>query len=614
VCSTKEEVVTQDAAAPGRSVLLVEAEAFIDKGGWVVDQQFMDQMGSPYLLAHGLGVPVKDAVTTANFPGRGTYWVWIRTCDWTAPWSAAESPGRFELLVQGRPIQTVFGNGGRGWHWQAGGLIEVQDTTVELRLHDLTGFEGRCDAIAFTTDAECAPPSEPNELAEWRKRALGLPDVAPEAAAYDLVVAGGGVAGVCCAVSAARLGLKVALIHDRPVLGGNNSSEVGVAADARLCLDPFPRIGTVTRCVADGLPRAGPGTVRLQWDREKLRIAQAERTLDLFLNWRLTGIEKDNGGIAVAIAKHIEDSTELRFRAPLFADCTGDGNLGYLGGAEYRQGREGRDETQEPLAPARGDRLTLATSNLWFAVPTLALSVFPLCPWAVTFSDEMYRENREYYRWGFPCYETAGGWLWQSGWDRDTVADAERIRDYNFMAIYGHWSFLKNQSRRREEFSRWRLAWVAYIAGKRESRRLLGDYVLSQHDLVDRPALPDAFVMGSYMIDLHRPRVSGHFPHGEFVLGDHITDKRIEPYPIPWRCLYSRNVPKLMMGGRCLSATHVAHSSARIINTTGMMGEVMAMGAFLCRTHNALPREIYERHLSELRRLAARGVPERAPS
>ena len=116
------------------------------------------------------------------------------------------------------------------------------------------------------------------------------------------------------------------------------------------------------------------------------------------------------------------------------------------------------------------------------------------------------------------------------------------------------------------------------------------------------------------MIDLHRPRVSGHFPHGEFVLGDHITDKRIEPYPIPWRCLYSRNVPNLMMGGRCLSATHVAHSSARIINTTGMMGEVMAMGAFLCRTHNALPREIYERHLSELRRLAARGVPERAPS
>ncbi|HEG43790.1 MAG TPA: FAD-dependent oxidoreductase, partial [Phycisphaerales bacterium] len=209
--------------------VLVEAEGFDDTGGWVVDQQFMQVMGSPYLLAHGMGEPVADAVTTVTFPSTGTYKMWVRTKDWVpGAWTA---PGRFQVLIDGTAVGGTFGTIA-GWTWQDGGTINVTNTQVQIKLHDLTGFDGRCDAIYFDTNTSAVPVdfdvNNPHLNRQWRNGLLGLPDTPPDGGTFDVVIVGGGIAGCAAAMAAEKEGLTVALIQDRPLLGGNNSSEIRV--------------------------------------------------------------------------------------------------------------------------------------------------------------------------------------------------------------------------------------------------------------------------------------------------------------------------------------------------------------------------------------------------
>ncbi len=218
--------------------VLLEAEQFAETGGWDVDQQFMEQMGSSYLLAHGLGVPVKDAVTAAQFPAPGKYRVWVRTRDWVAPWKAPGAPGKFQVLVDGKALAETFGTKGAEWHWQDGGTVEV-GAVAKVALHDLTGFEGRCDAVLFSKDVAFTPPNDLKTLAAFRHAALALPAQPENGGTFDLVVVGGGIAGTSAAVSAARNGLTVALVQDRPVLGGNGSSEVRVWPEGHTRQKPF---------------------------------------------------------------------------------------------------------------------------------------------------------------------------------------------------------------------------------------------------------------------------------------------------------------------------------------------------------------------------------------
>ncbi len=170
------------------SDVLVEAESFKDPGGWVLDPQFLDTMGSPYLLAHGLGKPVENATTEIEFPESGQYVVWVRTKNWVPKWS----PGQFKLLVDGKELQPVFGTGQDDWAWHRGGTIDVTKPRVRLELNDLTGFDGRCDAIFFTTRQKFIPPNQPGpSMQKWRKSLLGLPTVPPSAGHFDVVVVGG---------------------------------------------------------------------------------------------------------------------------------------------------------------------------------------------------------------------------------------------------------------------------------------------------------------------------------------------------------------------------------------------------------------------------------------
>ncbi len=152
--------------------ILVEAESFTDKGGWILDQQFMDQMGSPYLNAHGMGVPVKDASTTVLFPETGTYHIYVRTFNWTSPWYNGEGAGKFKLGIAGRKLPAVLGASGNQWEWQYAGSANIKNKETVITLHDLTGFNGRCDAVYFTTEKGKIPPSEIGESASFRKKLL----------------------------------------------------------------------------------------------------------------------------------------------------------------------------------------------------------------------------------------------------------------------------------------------------------------------------------------------------------------------------------------------------------------------------------------------------------
>ena len=575
--------------------LLVEAESFNTKGGWVVDQQFMDLMGSPYLLAHGLGTPVDDAVTEVTFPEKGTYHVYVRTYNWTSPWKTGEGAGKFSLSVGKKRLPSVLGSQGNTWMWQKAGEISVKHLKTTITLHDQTGFDGRCDAIYFTTEENRLPPSDIKKLDAFRRKALSLPAEVPVAGEYDLVVVGAGIAGMSAAVSAARLGCKVALINDRPVIGGNNSSEIRVHLGGRIEVGPYKELGGLQK--EFGPENGGNAQPAENYeDRKKMDWISREKNITLFLNYRAFAVEKENDKIVSVTAKHIENSHELKFKAPLFADCTGDGTIGFLAGADYRMGREGRDEFGESIAPEQADKMTMGASVQWYSIDNGKPCSFPEFNYGVTFDEESC-EN-----------VTMGEWTWETGMNYDQIYDFERIRDYGMLVVYSNWSFLKNHLKENEAYKNRKLGWVAYIAGKRESRRLMGDYILKEDDLTKNVFHEDASFTTTWSIDLHwpDPENSKHFPGNEFkAVTKHIL---IYPYAAPYRCLYSRNINNLFMAGRNISVTHVALGTTRVMRTTGMMGEVVGMAASLCKKHATTPRGVYQSYLNELKQLMEKGV------
>ncbi len=575
--------------------LLVEAESFEEKGGWVVDQQFMDEMGSPYLMAHGLGYVVENASTSVRIGETGKYSVFVRTKNWVANWSDADAPGKFKLIIGGKPIDKVFGTESGEWSWEKVDGVELEAKEYKLELKDLTGFNGRCDAIIITSDADFIPPSSLEELAKFRKKKLGISTKPSSAGEFDFVVIGGGMAGTCAAISAARLGVKTALVQNRPVLGGNNSSEVRVHLGARINLEPYPALGNLVNEI--GPTKGGNAEPKGNYeDDKKLQAVLNEENLTLFLNCHANEVVAKNGKITKVIAQHIETGEKLSFEAPLFADCTGDGTIGALAGAEYMIGRESRSTYGEKTAPKKADKLTMGVSVQWFSEEVDEKAPFPDIQWGLTWNKKKAEAI------------TKGDWNWETGMGMDMTKEFEKIRDYGMLVVFSNWSFVKNHSKSKEEFLNEKLKWVAYVGGKRESRRLLGDYVLIEQDLINHNVYPDGTVPTSWTIDLHYPDPKNEklFPGASFKSIAKHTE--IYPYPIPFRCLYSKNISNLMMAGRNISVSHVALGTVRLMRTTGMMGEVLGMAASICKEGNIYPRDIYEAYFEELVELMEKGV------
>jgi hypothetical protein len=565
------------AAPPANGAqLLVEAESLATPGGWKLDTQFIHEMGSPYLLAHGLGRPVGDASDTIDLPEAGAYHVYVRTKDWVERWGAVGDPGRFRVAVNGTVLEEVFGDEGAEWHWEYGGTVALSSTTATIALQDMTGFDGRVDALYFTTDKDDVPPDSDKILDDWRMDRLGLPADPEVVGGYDLVVIGGGYAGMGSALSAARMGIKVALIQNRAVLGGNGSSEVRVWAKGNIRRGKFPRIGEIIAEIADSATKS-PGRAEEFGDEHKEAVVRAEENIDLFLNHHAYAVEMDGNRIASVLAFDTRTSARKEFRGSLFADCTGHGTIGAIAGADCDMTESGR----------------MGMSNMWRWAEAAEPVPFPETPWALNLEMDDFPYPREFH----------AEWFWESGYDQDPLGDAEGIRDWNLRAAYGAFNAMKNRGGAADHAKAY-LEWIAYIGGPRESRRLMGDVVLTEDDIVAKREFPDGCVPSTWSIDLHYPKEQymKKFPDNPFI-SYAVHDRRVDRlygYPVPYRCFYSRNIENLFMAGRDISVTHEALGTVRVMQTLGMVGEVVGKAASICIEHDTLPRGVYEAHLPQL--------------
>ena len=557
--------------------IFVECESFDNRGGWVVDPQFVEQMGSPYLMAHGMGEPVENASTTIEFPSGGSYHIWARTTDWApGPW---ESPGQFNIWLDEEQAPKTMGYY-KGWGWNYAGKVKVKGGPVLLQLEDLTGFNGRCDAL-YISNKYRTPTNQRDYLKDMRSRFSGDRVTPEETQTFDLVVVGGGIAGCGASIAAAEQGMKVALIHDRPVLGGNASSEIRVHTLG--IYGHFERILKMldTKHYPNGSPLA------LADEKKRHENMESYSNISLYLNYRAFHANTEDQVITSVDARHTFSGEQIRFSAPYFVDCTGDGWIGYWAGAEFNYGREADtlygeswEQYGELWSPEAEDQQVLGASVLWRSMYSDSVYEFPEVPWAMEVAGR-YAARK-------------GTWNWElisDSWHQ--VDHAEQIRDHMLKAIYG--SFYNEK--RKPGADHLKLEWVSYLLGKRESRRLVGDYIYTFNDMRESRTFPDAVVHEIREVDVHYSQNKLDDSKPDFL--SEAMYFPAEPYQIPYRSLYSKNIGNLFMAGRCFSCSHVGLGGPRVMRTTGQMGAAVGYAASLCTSHQCSPRELYENHLSE---------------
>ena len=560
--------------------VLVEAASFKDRGGWVLDTQFYQQMGGCYLLAHGMGVPVKNASTSIDLPKAGKWYIYARTKDWCpGDWDA---PGRFKLIVNGTELETTLGTQ-KDWNWQDAGSITMDSAgSVKIQLKDLTGFDGRLDSLYFTQTKSPKLPNKLKELFDWKDQLTGRSKLKVEEENFDLVIVGGGITGCGAALAADSKGIKVALIQDRPLFGGNASQEVrvhtlGIHGHGS---DILKKIDT---------KHYPNGDAKAKIDQIKREKAMAESGVKLFANHLAIGLSKTGNKINSVEARNSSTGIIKRFKAPQFIDCTGDGWLGFWAGAEFRYGREAHSEFGEEWkqkgdlwSPKVADNKVMGTSVLWNSYKASKPSKFPKVPWAMPVVGKHGHHKGEWY-WEFTRN------------DLSQIDDAEYIRDHLFRAIYGNFYNYKKHPKNALQA----LKWVAYVGGKRESRRIVGDYIYSMQDAVKKTNFADSVVHEKREIDAHYQRAE--IGDDEDYKSKALFYKTHGHYYIPFRSLYSKDIENLMIAGRCFSCTHIGLSGPRVMNTCGQMGIATGYAAVLCKKYSLNPREIGKKHIKELR-------------
>jgi len=603
-CASAEESKTE-------SVIWLEAEQFDETGGWSNDCQFVDLMGSPYLLATGLGKPVDDAFTTVHIPKNGRYNLWVRCKDWLPD----HSPGQFQVQVGGQMSPVTFGKAETdAWQWVDGGTFELEAGQVQVRLRDQTGWWGRCDAIVLA-DRTFKPANGLRALAKQRLNLLGFSAGIKDMGSYDVVVIGGGPAGCGAAVAAARHGARVAFVQDRPVLGGNASSEIAIPPMGYIGRPPDKV--NVTGLAEEFFPKQD---WRAFADSRKIEsIVCAEENISLFLNTRAIGVEMTSENrIKSVIALNVNSGQRMRFCAPLFIDCTGHGWIGYYAGAEYRMGQEARSEFNESLAPVKAGSRTMG-NNLYNAQFRTHDKPAPFkCPdWAYKWtrpddfeplnSHQRLDEVRRPPNFDGPSRgkgrnpgDDINGRVYRTWWVEyggmlDIIKDAEKIRDELFRINIGLWNYAKNHNpKTREKNKNRELVWLTYVMGVRESRRLVGDYIMTQRDFDEQIVHRDTIAFTDWGIDVHHPE-------GFWVKGnDCIHVYKGKRTCIPYRTLYSANIVNLFMAGRCHSATHIALGATRVMRPVCMMGQAAGTAAAIAKEYGTTPRGIYEDHIDQL--------------
>jgi hypothetical protein len=484
---------------------------------------------------------------------------------------------------------TVFGEySSSEWKWQNGGIFSLEEGEITLAIKDLTGWYGRCDAILLTTDLDFSPPNEREKIEEF-KESIGTLKKPVKASKYDVVVAGGGLAGISAALAASGLGCKVALIQNRPVLGGNAGEEIKVhvlGAGSATHSYAARETGIVEELKLEMANQAHDW--EMGWPNHIfLDAVEKEENIDLFLDTEATyPIMEDNQIIGLKGVKP-RTGENFIFYGKTFIDCTGDGTIGYNAGAEYQRGMESKYEFDEDLAPEEANNYVLGSTIMYECNDTGETIEFVKPPWARHFnSSDLPREPA--------LSDKPSVWWIEYGGTLDTIYDAEEIRDELLRIVYGMWDYVKRNDKNSRNYE---LSWAGLAAGKRESRRLVGDYILNQNDLESATLFPDRVAYGGWPIDLHPPEgiYSGEPPCEQHQLSN--------IYSIPFRCLYSKNIENLMFAGRDISATHVALASTRVMGTCAVCGEVAGVASYLCKKYDSNPRDICKSHLLELQQI-----------
>lgn len=408
----------------------------------------------------------------------------------------------------------------------------------------------------------------------------------------DVCVVGGGMAGICAAVGAARHGARVVLMHDRPVVGGNASSECRVhisGADRTNSIPNMRETGVLEEVRLENVARNPPSSWA-EWDIVLYGKVAAEPNITTLLNCSCLDATMEGERIASVTGWQLTSQTAHTVSAAVFVDCSGDGVLAPLTGAQFRMGREARAEYGESIAPEVADARTMGMTICFQAREYDSPQPFIPAPWANRYEDD---SDVPYGAGAHQGWYRMGYWWVELGGEQDSIRDTEAIRDELLRTSLGLWDHIKNRGDHGAE--NWALEWLQFMPAKRESRRYIGDHVLTQGDVEAEGKFADLVAYGGWSMDDHHP---AGFRSGRLgkeqgrVIPPTIFHHAPSPYGIPYRALYSRNTANLMFAGRCASATHAAMSSTRVMGTACSMGQAAGVAAALAARAGVTPREI----------------------
>ena len=407
----------------------------------------------------------------------------------------------------------------------------------------------------------------------------------------DVCVIGGGIGGMFTAISAARHGAKVVLMQDRPVLGGNASSEIRMwISGAGTRVRDLQETGIMEELQLENMHR-NPKRNYSTWDALLYEMVRFEKNIDLLLNCTCHDVVMD--GDRIKSVEGFQLTTYLRHtvEAKIFADCSGDSILAPLTGAEYRVGREAKSEHGEEFGLDVADNHTMGMSILLQCRETDHPISYAPPTWAYDFPTDEDMNNKPH---NIYAINTNFYWI-ELGGMQNSIDDTEEVRDELLKIAFGVWDHMKNHGDHGAE--NWDLEWVGFLPGKRESRRYVGDYVLTQQDVEQCPRFEDTVAYGGWQIDNHLP---GGF-HMDAKGGNHLQKRRLsEPYSIPLRSLYSKNIENLMFAGRNISASHIAFSSTRVMGTIGVIGQAVGTAAAIATANGLTPREAAKTKIKEI--------------
>ena len=477
-------------------------------------------------------------------------------------------------------------------------MVALEGETT-LALKDLTGFYGRCDAVLLTTDTGYVPPEDKDAVCKERARMQGL-SLEPEFAGdFDVIVVGGGSAGVPAAIAAARMGAKTALIQNRPTLGGNGSVEAGVGwLGAGKHHPGWMESGLAAEL---SLQRAQLG--QINYSDASMILCEAEPNLTLYLNQHVFDAVME-GESHISGVKSVSTLTGLvtEYKGTIFIDCTGDGWLGYYAGAKYRRGREASSEFDESLAPYTADGITMSGCIMgdgngymtaFRSMKTDQPVEFVRPEWIKPI--EVLEAKQRQLRDRVP---TTGTWWMEHPGKVDDTLHAEEARDDLIKVSLAFWDYVKNRSDVIEEARTYDLVMIPILDAKRESRRLVGDYMVNQNDVATGRLFYDRIAYCGWKLDIHHP--------GGIYSGEEGPFDFFEPAPInsvPFRSIYSRNIDNLMMAGRCLSYSHVALGTVRVQATLATIGQAAGTAAAICAEKGMSPRELGKDYIGELQQV-----------